>query len=394
MGREMTRYPVHPRLARLVIEAEARGVGEQGCAVAAALSAGERLPAEPAHTTRSDLLSLLAAPWQPYTARVLRQIRQAAGPFTRRSQDDDSLLLSVLAAFSDRVARRRVRDELQLAAGGPAVLSPASGVRDAALLVAVEIEDRRDQRLPLVRLASAVEPEWLLDLFPERVRETRAAEWNRAAERVEGVSALRFDSIVLEESREMPDSAEASRLLAEKALEAGAARFVDVEELETFLARVNFAAAHSTLPTLGEPHVRAALESLAQGLRSFAELESAARGGGLLRALEAQLPSGAGAVLERVAPARIRLPGGRQVRVHYKAGQPPWISSRLQDFFGLRDTPRVAGGKVPVVAHLLAPNHRPVQTTADLAGFWERLYPQVRRELARRYPKHAWPEKP
>jgi len=97
--------------------------------------------------------------------------------------------------------------------------------------------------------------------------------------------------------------------------------------------------------------------------------------------------------LNEIAPERLPLKA-RQVKVHYVSGQPPWIASRLQDFFGLRDTPRIAKGSVPVVAHLLAPNQRPVQMTTDLAGFWERLYPQVRRELSRRYPRHAWPEKP
>jgi ATP-dependent helicase HrpB len=80
--------------------------------------------------------------------------------------------------------------------------------------------------------------------------------------------------------------------------------------------------------------------------------------------------------------------------VHYEPGQPPWIESRLQDFFGMRQTPAVARGAVPVVVRLLAPNNRPVQMTTDLAGFWERLYPQLRRELGRRYPKHKWPEEP
>jgi ATP-dependent helicase HrpB len=78
--------------------------------------------------------------------------------------------------------------------------------------------------------------------------------------------------------------------------------------------------------------------------------------------------------------------------VHYETGKPPWIESRLQDFFGVRETPRIGG--IPVVAHLLAPNRRPVQVTSDLAGFWTRLYPQVRRELSRRYPKHKWPDDP
>ncbi|HSW49453.1 MAG TPA: ATP-dependent helicase C-terminal domain-containing protein, partial [Bryobacteraceae bacterium] len=120
----------------------------------------------------------------------------------------------------------------------------------------------------------------------------------------------------------------------------------------------------------------------------------AAAHGGFLRALTGRLPGGAERTLREVAPEKIRLAGGRQVRVRYARNQPPWVASRLQDFFGMRETPRVAGGAVPLVVHLLAPSQRPVQTTTDLAGFWERLYPQVRRELSRRYPKHAWPEDP
>ena len=80
--------------------------------------------------------------------------------------------------------------------------------------------------------------------------------------------------------------------------------------------------------------------------------------------------------------------------MHYERGKPPWVASRLQDFFGMKDSPRIARGTVPLVVHLLAPNQRPVQTTTDLSGFWVRLYPQLRRELGRRYPRHAWPENP
>ena len=85
---------------------------------------------------------------------------------------------------------------------------------------------------------------------------------------------------------------------------------------------------------------------------------------------------------------------GVRPRVHYSGDKPPWIASRLQDFFGMRDTPRIGADRIPLVVHLLAPNQRAVQTTTDLAGFWERLYPQVRRELMRRYPRHQWPENP
>jgi len=160
------------------------------------------------------------------------------------------------------------------------------------------------------------------------------------------------------------------------------------------MRRVEFASRHADIPAPSQEMVETALRTLALGLKSFAELESAAGGGGLLRAVQEQLPAASRRMLEDIAPERIRLPGGRPVRVQYEPGQPPWIASRLQDFFGMRASPTIAHGTVPVVVRLLAPNQRPVQTTSDLAGFWDRLYPQVRRELARRYPRHAWPENP
>ena len=226
-----------------------------------------------------------------------------------------------------------------------------------------------------------------MDLFPARVVERSAVEWNRLAERVEAVSALLYDDLVIEEARSgAPAPALASALLAEKALEAGIERFVNPDALNELLARIAFASEHSEIPKLD---VEAAFRALCQNLKSFAELKAAAAG--FIPILEQRVNAKS---LDEIAPARIRLASGRQTPVHYESGKPPWIASRLQDFFGMRETPRIARGKVPVVVHLLAPNHRPVQTTTDLAGFWQRLYPQVRRELSRRYPKHAWPENP
>jgi ATP-dependent helicase HrpB len=330
--------------------------------------------------------------WEPRTAQVVRQVRRMVDPPRQKKRDEDALLISVLAAFPDRVARRRQGSELQLASGGAAQLAPSSTVQSAEFFVAVEAEDRREQKTPLVRIASGIEPAWLLDLFPDRVRELAEVTWNRTAERVESVSALMFDEIAIEQSRGAPDPQAAAEMLAAKASEAGVGRFADVEEVEAFEARVRFASAH------GGPDAAdlrdAALRALAFGLKSFAELEAAGRGGGLLREMERQLPPAARRALEEIAPSRLRLPGGREVKVHYELDAPPWIASRLQDFFGMRETPAVARGAVAVVVRLLAPNQRPVQMTTDLAGFWERLYPQVRRELSRRYPKHKWPEKP
>src|ERR1035437_5585563 len=270
----------------------------------------------------------------------------------------------MLAAFPDRVARHRRDGELLLAQGGSARLVDCRH----EFVVAVDIEDRRDKGLPLVRLAAPIEPEWLLD--PALSRTT--LEWNRTAERVEEVSALVYDQLAMEETRApAPPSEEASKLLAAKALDVDIGRFVDREALDQMMARALFAGI--------EMDAAATLTELCRGRTSFAEITD------VLVALRPPR-------IDVLAPEKLKLPGGREVKVHYDAGKPPWIESRLQDFFGIRETPRIGG--TPVVVHLLAPNRRPVQVTSDLKGFWERLYPQVRRGRSRWCPKHKWPEAP
>ena len=257
-----------------------------------------------------------------------------------------------------------------LCSGNAAMLAAET---QAEFLVALDIEDRPDKALPLVRLYCQIQPEWLLDGLEERT----GLEWNRSAERVEAASAWVYENLLIEETRSgavVPE--QAAGLLARKAMEAGMDRFVDPAEWAEFRARVKFAG-------LPEPELEPALVQLCYGLRSFSELKNAA-----VRLIPALEPRN----LSSLAPANMKLPSGRTTRIHYEEAKPPWIASRLQDFFGLRETPRI--GEVPLVVHLLAPNQRPMQTTTDLAGFWQRLYPQLRRELGRRYPKHKWPENP
>jgi ATP-dependent helicase HrpB len=376
-ARKMARYPLHPRLARLVMDAQERGAAEEGYRAAAALSSGAREPS-------CDLLHLIDSPFDPVTQRHFEQIRRIVRPVPSRGQRERSLELSILTAFPDRVARRRKDKQLLLASGGSAVLQCEARTE---FLVALDIENRSEHALPLVRLYCTIEPAWLLDLFPDRIQERAGVEWNRTAERVEAVSALLYEDLVIEETRSGAlDPEQAAALLSEQALEAGIERFIDRGELQQFIARAAFASEHAAIAKFD---IDAAFREICRGLKSFAELKTA--GPSLIPALEQLIGA---RLLNELAPTRIRLPNGRQTKVNYDAGKPPWIASRLQDFFGLRETPRIANGKVPLVVHLLAPNKRPVQTTTDLAGFWQRLYPQVRRELSRRYPKHAWPEDP
>ncbi len=437
LGRRLADFPLHPRQARLLVEAESRGATEGGALLAALL--GERdvrerfgrgpRPAPPSGP--SDLLELahlveeakrerfdpgalrrrgLAAGAVAAVDRARRQLlglcrRPARRPGER--DEEEALLRATLAAYPDRVARRRApgSEEVLLAGGGAARLDEASVVREAELLVAVDAEERRGRRTAgagapgragtVVRLASAATREMLLDLFPGSLRYREELRWNPAGERVEATEQLLYRDLLLDEERRPPaDAGRAAELLAAAALEAGPGAFASREALDRLLARVAFAsrlAPQGALAPLAEEDARAALRDLCAGRRSFAELRQA----GLEAALLGRLPPPARALLERLAPERLSLPGGRSVRVHYPAGgEPPWIESRLQDFFGLSRGPALAGGAVPVVLRLLAPNGRPVQVTTDLAGFWARHYPAVRRELARRYPRHAWPEDP
>lgn len=189
MGRAMSALPLHPRMARLVVEAERRGVADDGCAAAAVLSAGERLEGEPAHHAPSDVLALMEREWQGQTKRVFEQLRRrVSGSRTSRRDGEKALLIAILTAFPDRVARRRQGREYLLAGGGSGVLADSSVVDARELIVAVDVELRRERGLPLIRLASAIEPEWLIDFFPDRVEDRSGPEWNRAAERVDQVS--------------------------------------------------------------------------------------------------------------------------------------------------------------------------------------------------------------
>ena len=375
LGRRMARLPLHPRLARMVAEGVERGAGEAAARAAAWLAAGASVPA-------MNLLELVEAAMPYSVEQAARQIRRLAGIRGGKAGHEDAALMeAALKAFPDRVAARAGEGLVLLESGGQARLR---GAHVPDYLVALDIEERPERGLPQIRLWCPVEVEMLLD----GAVETRGIEWNATAERVEEVRALRRGKIVLEEKRgQAPGTEETAAMLAEQAGRVALGRFLEPETVKGLLARARFASAGGGR-ALSEDDVSAVLREACRGRRSFAEL--AAAGGEMVAALEER--AGGKRMLERLAPEFYVLPRGRRVRIQYEEGKSPWIASRLQDFFGMRETPKVGGGTL--VVQLLAPNQRPVQTTTDLAGFWERLYPKLRRELGRRYPKHKWPEDP
>ena len=427
VGRRMLRFPAHPRAARLMVDAEDRGVSARAATVCAILGERDIRQSERVRmgargggksdlaTEASDLVMLESlfdeADASGFSHGALRAIgldpaptlsaRRAADRLRSLSRDrapapdpkksDELLLRAVLAGFPDRVARRKAPGsrELALAGGGLAQLDESSVVRDAELMCAIVAETREGgaTRGVRVRIASGIEPEWLIDAFEERIEERTAATWNDAKGRVETASQLVYDGLVLSETRvRAPSGPEAARVLFERAKARGARAFAPEGELDRWIARMHHA--HDQDPAIPAPtpeDVDQALLEACEGRASLEELGAA----GLLDALRAR--SGVRAdVLERLAPERVRLASGRETRVLYELGKPPWIESFLQDFCGMRETPRA--GRVPIVAHMLAPNRRAVQITTDVPGFFERHYAAIRKELMRKYPRHPWPE--
>ncbi len=440
-GEQMLRFPLHPRQSRMLIEAQSRGVFDEACTIAALIGErdivasemfnGRRTNFHAKHHSPSDLLDRLdlfaEAERANFSASILRElnldpgstmavnrvrrqlqtrpIAQSPRPSFPPSQNDDALLISILAGYPDRVARRRnVKDEkaeLLLSGGGAALLSTSSSVRSSEFLVAVDAEERRDaaaNTIRNIRLASAIQPEWLIDLFADGLRENVEAKWNAQLQRVEAAEQMLYDQLVIDERRNhTARGSEVTKVLAEAALSVGWQKFADEESVTKFLARVEFIAKHfpeSAMPVFTEDDVCSALAEACTDLRSFAELREAAGKGGLINFLKHKLTGEQARLLNQMAPDTVNIAGRRNIKINYEQDKAPWIASRLQDFFGMTDSPKIAAGRASLVIHLLAPNQRPVQVTSDLAGFWQRTYPQVRRELSRKYPRHQWPENP
>lgn len=470
VGRSMLRFSLHPRLSRLLLETVTRGCARAGCAIVALINEkdirrrtlfqqpdGERVATWPHADGLSDVLELYdlfsaaaSADFEFERVRALgldlnivrtvdrlrRQLESVivkSDKANRKSLEgerayaanDRDLLISILAGFPDRVARRRkspdvkgralttaTTREVQLAGGASAEIATESVVTRAEFLVAVALEERRGINTPnnsgakrqetKIRIASAIEPDWLLDLYFDQIEERTDVRWNAAIERVETIRSLQYDGLVLDESPAATDENDAAtaaetNLLREHVRAADLAAFADAAGVKGLIGRINFLAdldPEKNHVRLSEKDVWDVLMDLCDGRRGFAEVREVVRAGGLHNALRRCARVGERKILDRLAPEKIALNKGRQLRVNYEEGQMPWVASRLQDFFGMKQGPAIADGRVRLVLHLLAPNGRAVQVTTDLAGFWANHYPRVRKELGRRYPRHAWPENP
>ena len=423
LGHELARLPAHPRLGRLLLAGAQRGVLRETAVAAALLS--ERDPFRTADygrrgprdygvvRSRSDVVDRVLA-LQAFHAgaasadptlelhpggagNVLRAADQlfhlADFPRAPRAEQPDlALMHALVAAFPDRLAKLRAgtQDRALMVGGRGVRLDGGSRVRGESLFLAIDLNDAGGEAR--ARLVSAVERSWL----PEKLVHTREELFfNPTRGQVEARARTYWVDLLLEETPiAIGDMQAAAALLAEHA-RPQFDRLLPAADSEAgkFLARVGWlagAAPELELPVLDRAQLAAMLPQVCHGLRSLDELRSA----DWFALLAAKVGYQRLAEIDRLAPAELELPSGNRHAIVYEPGKQPVLAVRIQELFGLHETPRVAGGRAPVLLHLLGPNYRPQQVTADLASFWENTYPEVKKELRRRYPKHAWPDDP
>jgi ATP-dependent helicase HrpB len=370
LGRRVHRLPLHPRLACVLAAAGATERAARACVLLS-----ERVPrVQQQLTTVSDVLTGVDA-WADWPAplkaiaRELHVLARRQLPPDRPDESDELLLRALLAGYPDRVARRRApgSPRLLLASGHGATLARESGVRDAEWVVALDVESgaRGPRSEALVRLASAIDSGWL---SAERVAVEH--EFDEGSSTVRAIERELYGQLVLRERPTTPDPEQAVALL----LAACERRGLD-PAAQTLAWRLAFARLDVDLRDL--------LRDALTGRVRLPKVDVAPLLSGSVRQ-----------ALSRLAPETIAVPSGRSLRLDYRPDGSVHLAVKLQELFGLAETPRIGPERTPLVLELLAPNGRPVQTTRDLRSFWERTYPDVRKELRGRYPKHPWPEDP
>ena len=275
--------------------------------------------------------------------------------------------------------------------GGVGVrLAPWCGVSASELFLCVDVN--ADPKETQVRQASSIQRDWLpAGLMTTKIEMT----FDEKNERVFAHKRKYYEDLLIEENdAALPRSDEASRLLAESA-QSRLPRVLPADDSAagSYLLRLRWLRGwmpELKLPAFDDAELRELLPWACAGCRSFDEVRRA----DWLGLLQGKMTSAQMQALEREAPERLKVPSGSYIALQYDATRVPVLAVRIQEVFGWHDTPKLAGGRVRVLLHLLAPNQRPQQVTDDLASFWKNTYPQVRKDLRARYPKHAWPEDP
>ena len=384
LGRRMASFPVHPRLGRALVDGERRGVGGIIADVAAVMSEGSAKHVDV--WSEIEMLDRSHRAW-----RASRQLRRQLGR-SRGEQTPDEIEAAVgqaiVTGMRDRLAKRTKDGDLAMVDGGRARFRERAhaAVGPDGLTVVLDAMGT-DGAVPTVRLALAVQSDWVLEALIDDIADDRELVWNARLGRVEQVERMRFRSLTLEESRRVAVAGEdVAVVLAKAAWESGIHHDEKVARLRARLAHA--ATRSDDADALDDAALQRQLAQLAIACVSLDELRAMS----LAKALDGTLPPACRRALSRFAPERIRLDNGLELPVHYPPDRSPFVESYMQDFFGLAEGPTVAAE--PLILHLWAPNRRAEQVTRDLKGFWREHYPAMYKRLSRRYPKHHWPQDP
>lgn len=427
-GKLIAELPMHPRLARLLLEAHKRGILEQGALAAAVLterpllSGSADLPEEFIKYSAGSDFELIRLVIERIiksnydkdlcrklninvsslhqTLRTQAYFLQVCRRLGLNTHDElkDPLLLSqaILIAYIDRLARRRDRGTLQcdLASGRRGELDKRSVARNAEFLVATSISELKSKQQTTPRtvlsLACAIDRQWLTDFFAEQFKSSDELVWNNTRRAVESIKRSICCGIVIEESVDTnPDPEKAGDLLAKIIIDRKMQLKGWNSEAVEYMNRLQWLAEtfpEKALPVLGDDEKMLIVYELCRGQCRY----DAVKDKPVIGIIKGLLSNDQQRMIESLAPSHVITPAGKKLPVIYKAGKAPVIRARIQELFDLKTTPKIADKRVGVVLEILAPNMRPVQITDDLEGFWKTHYPELKKTLSRKYPKHQW----
>ena len=419
VGRAMARFPLHPRLSRLLMRSQELGCVNLGIELAAILSerdlvrknAAAGIGKEPDVAERIEMLRQwrngkeAGAGADPAALRAVdrtakqlqRMLSDTRNNSLQRGVDHALLSRLLLAAYPDRIAKRR--DEggrvYILAQGRGVRLSMDSHLVNDVFIIAVQV-DAGTKSEGVVHLAAPVTEELVRSECAPRIQTVRRVEWDKGQARIAAAREERLDTMLLSSRPFKPSDEEAAPILCE-AIRTTPGMLTFTQEARQFQARVGLmkkAFPEESWPDLAD---HALLSRAEEWLLPWLTNIRTAQGLGglhLLPALKARLTWEQGRLLDKRTPLSILVPSWSQIALDYASGDQPVLAVKLQEMFGLADTPLLADGRVRVLLHLLSPARRPVQITQDLKGFWDTGYPLVKKDLKGRYPKHPWPDDP